>query len=362
VNVLVVSGIWPPDVGGPASHAPEVAAYLRSRGHGVEVVTTASRDPEPEEYPVHWATRALPPGLRHANVTRVIARASRRADVVYATGLYVRSALACAATRTPLVFKLTSDPAYERTVWRGGGARQERFLAISRDFAVRRAAHIFTPSRFLRDRALTWGVPVERVSVLPNPAPLLPELPTQAAARARLGVDGDVLSFAGRLSVQKSLELAFEALAQVEGVTLLLAGDGPERARLEGLAASLGERVRFLGAVDRRGVLEVFRAGDAGILTSSWENFPHTLVESLAVGTPVIATAVGGVPEIVRDGENGLLVASGDADALAAAIRRYFSDGALRARLQADAVASVADFSPERVYGELERTLAGAAA
>ena len=66
MRVLIVSGIWPPDVGGPASHAPEAAAFLRRRGHDVEVVTTAARAPEPEPYPVHWISRRLPAGARHA--------------------------------------------------------------------------------------------------------------------------------------------------------------------------------------------------------------------------------------------------------------------------------------------------------
>ena len=117
--------------------------------------------------------------------------------------------------------------------------------------------------------------------------------------------------------------------------TLTVAGDGPERAALEGRAAELGleGRVRFLGSVPRATVLRLFRAADASVLPSSWENFPHTVVESLAVGCPVIATAVGGVPEVVRDGENGLLVAPNDPAALAAAISRFFSDAELRARL-----------------------------
>ena len=66
--------------------------------------------------------------------------------------------------------------------------------------------------------------------------------------------------------------------------------------------------MRFLGPLPREGVLELFRAADATLLSSSWENFPHTVVESLAVGTPVISTRVGGVAEVVTDGENGLLV------------------------------------------------------
>jgi glycosyltransferase involved in cell wall biosynthesis len=96
-------------------------------------------------------------------------------------------------------------------------------------------------------------------------------------------------------------------------------------------------------------------------LSSKWENFPHVLVEALAVGTPVIATATGGVTEIVRDGENGLLVPAEDAEGLAAAIRRYFDDDALRERLREAAPLSVERFAPERIYGRLVEILGEAA-
>ena len=108
-------------------------------------------------------------------------------------------------------------------------------------------------------------------------------------------------------------------------------------------------------------MLELFRAGDASLLSSSWENFPHTVVEALAVGTPVIATRTGGVAEVVRDGENGLLVEPGDVAALAAAIDRFFTDAELAARLRANAAPSVADYAPEHVYGRLEQILLRAA-
>jgi glycosyltransferase involved in cell wall biosynthesis len=104
-------------------------------------------------------------------------------------------------------------------------------------------------------------------------------------------------------------------------------------------------------------VLELFRAADAALLSSSWENFPHTVVEALAVGTPVLATRIGGVAEVVEDERNGLLVPAGDADALAAAVRRYFDDDALREALREAAAPSVADYAPGRVYGRLEGVL-----
>jgi glycosyltransferase involved in cell wall biosynthesis len=104
-------------------------------------------------------------------------------------------------------------------------------------------------------------------------------------------------------------------------------------------------------------VLELFRAADASILSSIWENFPHTVVEALAVGTPVLATTTGGVAEVVTDGVNGLLVPSRDVGALAAAIRRYFDDDDLRERLRAHAAESVEQYAPDRVFGTLEATL-----
>jgi len=119
--------------------------------------------------------------------------------------------------------------------------------------------------------------------------------------------------------------------------------------------------VRFLGSVSRQAVLRLFRAGDASVLPSAWENFPHTVVEALAVGCPVIATAVGGVPEVVRDGQNGLLVAPNDTAALGEAISRFFADPGLRARLSAAAPGSVAGYSEDAVFASIEAELERAA-
>ncbi len=276
--------------------------------------------------------------------------------------------------RRPLVVKLVSDEAFERARRSGrfegtlddfqaaAGARN-RFLRSTRDAALRRARHVFCPSAYLRRLALGWGLDEERVSVLPNPAPEVPSLPAREQLREELGLEGDVLGFAGRLGPQKSLEIALEALAGVPGVTLAIAGDGPDRKALERRARELGldGRARFLGSVSREGVLRLFRAADASLLTSSWENFPHTVVEALAVGTPVISTDVGGVPEVVRDGENGLLVPAGDVAALAAAIERFFADDGLRDRLAGAAAPSVAGHTEEVVFTRIEEELVRAA-
>ena len=364
-----MSGIWPPDVGGPASHAPEVAEFLLASGHQVEVVTTAEAAPATRPYPVRFVPRSVPVGLRHLRAAALISGRAKENDVVYATGMLGRTTAACLVARRPFVAKLTQDPAFERALRRGhytgslADFQHHRvgfsagLLRRARDLELRRAAHVICPSRFLAELTSGWGVPPERVSVLPNPTPPVPPLPDWAPGGS------PTLAFAGRLTGPKDLGVALEAVAACDGVVLRLAGDGDERAALEARTAELGlgGRVEFLGALARDEVLGLFRSADAAILSSAWENFPHTLVEALAVGTPVIATAVGGVPEIVRDGENGLLVPSGDPVALTAAIRRFFAEPGLMERLRAAAAPSAERFAPERVYGELERILEEAA-
>jgi glycosyltransferase involved in cell wall biosynthesis len=285
-----------------------------------------------------------------------------------------RSAFGTALARKPLVVKLVSDEVFERAQREGRfagtldefqsvqGARV-RVLRWTRNRALRRARHVFCPSSYLRDIALRWGVDPARLSVLPNPAPDVPALPSREELRAELELNGPTLAFAGRLGPQKALGVALEALAGVPEATLVVAGDGPDREQLEARARELGlgSRARFLGSVPRDAVLRLFRAADAAVLSSAWENLPHTVLEALAVGSPVIATAVGGVPEIVHEGENGLLVPPNDPVALAGAIRRLFADDDLRRRLADAAPGSVAAYTEESVFARIEAMLERAA-
>ena len=361
MKVLLVSGIWPPDVGGPATHAPEVAEELSSRGHSVVVLTTALREPARQSYNVRWISRSLAPGLRHAAVAAEVARLSTGADVVYATSMVGRTAF---AARVPLVVKVAGDPAYERSRRRGLfagtlaefqtarlGLRAEA-LRRWRTLTARRAACLLCPSEFLRGIVMEWGISPGRVGVLRNPTPEIPPLRATDDVRSSLGVRGRYLvAFAGRLTPAKDLRVLFKAVERLPDVTLLLAGDGELRDELGQYAT---DRVRFLGPLPREEVLELFSAADAVALSSAWENFPHALVEALAVGTPVVATNVGGVPEIVHDGENGRLVPPGDPEAFAAALEQVIVGDPV---LRRNAAPSVERFSAKAVFDELERTL-----
>jgi glycosyltransferase involved in cell wall biosynthesis len=374
MRVLIVSGIWPPEVGGPASHGPEFGRFLIDRGHQVRAVTTTRAAVDPG-FPltVSRSDRHLP--IRMPVGAMAVIAAARRADVIYATGMYARSALASLIHRVPLVLKLVKDPAYDRARSLGvfSGTLEEfqgcrtpssvRALKWLRRVTLSRASRVVIPSRFFADMARGWGLEADRISVVPNPAPLIDRRTSREELRARLGIGFPTFVFVGRLVDAKNLPLAITALRSVPKASLVVIGDGPEREDLMRVIANsgVGERVSLKGPLPRGVAIEWLRAADAAILPSRFENFPHAAVEALAAGTPVIATAVGGVPEIVETGVTGLLVPPGDSRAFGGAMASLVEEPELRESLREGARAVSGRYRVEPIFEALERELAAAA-
>jgi glycosyltransferase involved in cell wall biosynthesis len=179
------------------------------------------------------------------------------------------------------------------------------------------------------------GVPRERLHLLRNAwCGSTPGL-ERARARAELGLPpaAFVLGWVGRLSVEKGGDVLVEALARLRDLPLLacVVGDGPERPALERRSARLGlaEQIRWSGV--RADAGRLFRAFDAFVLSSRTEGTPMVLLEAMHAGVPVVASAVGGVPDVVG-AQEGWLVAPEDPDALAAALRELHGDTAEAAR------------------------------
>jgi len=226
----------------------------------------------------------------------------------------------------------------------------DRYLAVSRAAARFTAAH---------------GVPGDKITVVPNG--LAPgefeEPPGWREFRRRFGVPEDAFLAvcAGRLRWEKGQAVLLEALARLaaEGgrpAFLLLAGAGPDEARLREQARALGleESVRFGGLLeDPR---EAYRAADLLVQPSLWEGMPNAVLEAMAQGTPAVASSVGGVPEVVRDAVTGLLVPPGDPAALATAVARLRDDEALRASMGRAALARAREAFP--LQATLEATAA----
>lgn len=178
-----------------------------------------------------------------------------------------------------------------------------------------RTIHRFiTPSEFHRKKMIEWGEPAGKFVVIRNPAEVA-EKPGESG--------GGYVLFAGRLSIEKGVDILIRAAALVPALSVKIAGKGPDEERLRHLARSLGAaNVSFLGFVPPA-ELNVIRAkADAVINSSIWyENSPLTVLEALGQGIPVIASNIGGVPELVEHGEEGWLVTPKDVEAWAEAFR-----------------------------------------
>jgi D-inositol-3-phosphate glycosyltransferase len=185
------------------------------------------------------------------------------------------------------------------------------------------------------------------------------------AARAVLGWQRDerVLLFVGRIQRLKGLEILERAFAQLGQLATRLVivggqhGNSPESreiARLQHLATRLGiaDRTQFVGAVAHERLPLYYSAADVTVMPSSYESFGLVAVESLACGTPVVATRVGGLTAIVRDGETGWLVPWRDADLFAERLRRLLEDETVRERMRQQARGSVLHFGWSRIADE----------
>jgi len=235
-----------------------------------------------------------------------------------------------------------------------GRARTTFYIGLER-LAARWTDRIITLTERGTEEHLARGIgrPAQYRTV-PSGVPtaeLRARAPVRAAARAALGVPADafVVVGLGRLVPVKGFDVLVRALpalaAAVPRASVLLVGDGPERAALEAQAAALhvSDRLRITGAATD--VAPWLAASDVLAAPSRNEGMGRALVEAMALGVPVVAAAVGGIPAVVRDGECGRLVPREDAGALADALVKLAADDALCAKLGAAAVRKAEAFS-----------------
>jgi len=308
----------------------------------------------------------MPLGLAGARRVPALARLLRRErpDLFHA---HMSSPVACkwglaaaVAARVPAVLGTVQVGGYEppdrSAYWqlRAMARGVDRYLAVSRDIA--------------RELVERLGWPEAKVEVSYNAVDLRRvEATAPPGLREKLGADENrpLVLTPARLDAQKGHRTLFEAIAEVPEAVFVLAGEGPEREPLEALAAQLGiaERARFLGRRDD--VPQLLAACDVFALPSLYEGSSLAVLEAMAAGATVVSSAIGGTDELIEDGSSGLLVPPGDAEALAAALRRVLDDPELRTSLAARARERVErDLTRERmaarVTGVYRELLGGA--
>ena len=191
-------------------------------------------------------------------------------------------------------------------------------------WAADKAAGLITVSRALKDELSNLGIDPARVQVLGNGVDLQTFRPIgRDAARSRLEVHGPTLLSVGHLIRRKRHDLTIRALTKLSDAKLLIVGEGPEERALKRLAQELGlvQRVRFLGSVAHEQLRDIYNSADALVLASDREGWPNVLLEAMACGTPVVASNVWGIPEIVTCPAAGVLLPDRTPDAIATSVR-----------------------------------------
>lgn len=353
-KVVIATPLYPPEIGGPASYARELELGLP--GEGVEVTLVKFSD-----------VRHQPNAVRQLLYAVRVFRASAHADCILAldaVSVGWPSYVANLLRRKPFILKIVGDH-----VWEQGSQRFRIkgsldvfpqfsfawhpylwFLRVLQFAVVRSADTVIVPSEYLKKLVMRWGVPKERVKVIYNAVPIEAGgvIPEKVRELSR-----PLVVTAGRLVPWKHVEGVIDAMAALPEGSLVIAGDGPERTNLQHRAHErLAGRALFTGTLSRKDLLAVVQSADVFVLNSSYEGLPHMLIEALAVGTPVIATRAGGNAEVIRDGENGILVQPGDTSALSGALVRLLGDAELRGRFTQRAAESAERFSVERMLAE----------
>jgi glycosyltransferase involved in cell wall biosynthesis len=367
MRILIVTGIYPPDIGGPAVYVPRIAGRLAERHDVVGVITLADghADDTRSPFPVLRLPRGQWRPLRWMRTILAIARAARGADVVYANGLLLETVVATRLlTRRAVVAKIVGDLIWERARNAGLGLELEAFQAADlpvrwrllrslQGAYLRRCDGVVVPSRFLARIVSGWGVKPGRIAVVMNSA----EPPT--APLADPPIRHDIVTVA-RLVPWKGVAPLI-AIAARRGWRLLVIGDGPLRGELQRTAASLGAAATFVGSVPQKDVAGLMRSARVFVLNSAYEGLPHIVLEAKQARLPVVATSVGGTPEVIEDGKDGILVPAGNEEALEAAISGLLDDPERARTLVAAGLSQIAArFSVEAMVEATERVLAEA--
>lgn len=229
-----------------------------------------------------------------------------------------------------------------------------RVFTASNRYALRNSDRVACVSRYTAGLAEAGGAPPENLRVLPNPVDV-----DRFSARTQAPRDIDVL-FVGRLSVEKGVDTLIHAVAPLSrGAHVVIAGDGAERRRLEELASELGARITFLGWVSKADLPDLVRSAHIQIIPSRSEALPMVALEALASGTPVIASRVGGLPEMVVNGENGFLIDPGDVDGLRQALGVALADRARIDAMRPSAYQTAARYSPSSIAKRADAVFLG---
>jgi glycosyltransferase involved in cell wall biosynthesis len=354
MKILLATPLYPPEIGGPATYAKLLEEELSKRGIEIQIIPFSR-------------VRALPPLARHIVYFFVLFFASRKSTIIFAQDVFSVGFPALCVAKVlgkPFVVRVPGDYAWEQGRQRFGVVDginvfqnkkyswQVEFFRSIQKIVVRNANLVIAPSHYFANLVSGWmrgaravpiynGIDIERIEELKKNF----NLPTSTFQ----------LISAGRMVPWKEFDALIRIIATHKSWHLTLIGDGPDKERLIELANSLEvvERVQFLPAISQTELWSTLKEADVYVLNSSFESFSYQVVEVMALGIPVVATQSSNILEIITDRKEGLLVPTGDQNALVEALETLSTDVALRESITNQAYERAKKFSVDASVTEL---------
>ena len=367
LKILICTGLYPPDIGGPATYSKLLFEELPKMG--IEADVLVFRD-----------VKRFPYIIRHIVYFFKILKIGRKVDVIFAQdplGSGLPASFAAKILRKKLLLKIVGDRAWEtamqkfkfketlddfvkKSFW---FPHPIFFVRLGQKLSAMLASKIVVPSNYLKNIVLKWGINEEKIKVIYNAfdAPILKE--KKEELRKKLNLSGTVLISAGRLVPWKGfislIEIMPEILKAIPDAKLYIIGSGPESEalKLKVKNQKLENSIFLTGQIFHDKVLEHLKAGDIFILNTGYEGFSHFLLEAMAMEIPIITTRVGGNVELIESGKDGVLVEYNDKEELKKKIIELAENELQKYELTKMAKIKVAEFSKERMLEETVKIL-----
>lgn len=368
-NILLVTNVFPPAIGGPAVFGARLGEALANMGNRVTVLCATEESGDRTEYPFH-VVRAGTAGnviRRQLDIRSKLLWSAARASLIYCMGLEHQTAWACGVLRKPYVLRIGGDYVWEAARNKGGtdkeieeyykaGSTAERSIVSieerRRKEEVAGAGGVIYVSEYMKMLARLWDDRrPDKEHIVYNGIACA----DTGSVQKRMPGEPLRLLFVGRQTNWKGVDAALLAISKLPGVTLTVSGSGPSLPGNVDLAKRLGVagRVKFTGNVDSRDIGSVMREHHALILPSLYEGLSNTLLEAGVAGLACIASDRGGNPEVIEDGKTGILVDPYDINDIAGAIKSLDADEDKRVALADNHRKNVADkFTMDRAVSQ----------
>ena len=320
MRILVTVGIFPPDIGGPATFVPKIAKYFQDElNYEIEILTLSDNKNSNinDDFSVKRIDRNLPIIYRWLKTIFTIYKLGKNKDLIFVNGLGTEATIANIFMNKKIIRKIVGDPVWERAYSKAKISESfDEFqvknygFSISlqkkvRSFSIKKSDIVVTPSKHLKNFILNLGFK-NKIEIINNGV-FIPEENTNIFTNDQINI-----TIVSRLVSHKNIKKIIRAISDLNDplIYLNIIGDGPELNQLQkiSLESNNKDNIIFHGKLNRDDINHIFLKSDIYIQASNYEGLPHSLLEAMSYGIPVLCTPVGECKEILGNEDRGYIL------------------------------------------------------